>query len=282
MSPTEQKWFVENEDKQLEYRYAINDELFTTKSTHQDIKVVDTKAYGRMLIIDDFTMLTETDEFVYHEMISHIPVLFHRNPEKVAVIGGGDGGTVTELVKHDVVKEITLCEIDDKVVSTSKTYFPNLTKGLDDPRVTVKIGDGIGYVSNLNQEVDLIIVDSTDPIGPGEGLFTADFYRNVSRALRPGGMLVAQSESPWGAKEFVLRIANNIRSGFKVLKPYIAPIPTYPRGLWSWTLACQSEQDLVFHEERFLAIADSLRYLSRVNAQNPFDLPPFYRNKLEL
>ena len=193
------EWFVENENDEIKYAYAINETLFHTKSEFQDIKVVDTKAYGRMLIIDQFVMLTEEDEFVYHEMLAHIPALYHPNPRKIAIIGGGDGGTVRELLKHPSVEEIVLCEIDAEVVNVCKKFFPTVSARIDDPRVELFIGDGIDFVSKQKNAFDMVLIDSTDPIGPGEGLFTSTFYKNVATALWLG-LAAAQTESPWGRK----------------------------------------------------------------------------------
>ena len=276
-------WFKEIENGELEYGYAFQDKLFEDQSKFQDIKVIDTLAYGKMLILDDFVMLTESDEFVYHELISHIPVCFHKNPEKVVVIGGGDGGTVRELVKHESVKEVVLCEIDGMVVDVCKKYFPAVAGRLDHPKVKVIVGDGIDYVRGLEDEVDLMIIDSTDPVGPGEGLFTGEFYRSVSRALKADGLMVAQSESPWAEAKFLNRIHNNIRSGFDHVRPYIASVPTYPRGLWSWTLGSHSPIDVgQFNFERFAKVEQDLNYLTQSMIQACFQLPKFYRNKLNI
>ena len=272
-------WFIERDENRLSFGYAVNQRIYCESSSYQKIEVVETKAYGKMLIIDDFVMLTEADEFVYHEMISHVPIYFHKNPERVLIIGGGDGGTVREVAKYSCVKKITLCEIDSMVVEVSQKYFPDLTKSLDDPRVNVKIGDGVAYVESLTQEYDLIIIDSTDPIGPGEGLFTQNFYSHVARALRPGGMMVAQTESPWYDKKMLQKIYQNISQNFSHTKPYIGSIPTYPRGLWSWTLASQDSLEQG-NEDRFSTVKKDLKYLTPDLVKGIFHLPAFYHHKI--
>lgn len=275
-------WFIEKEKEELIFGYAFNKQLYQGKSDYQEIKVIDTKAYGKMLVIDDFVMLTETDEFVYHEMISHIPICYHRGPESVLVIGGGDGGTVREILKHQDIKRVVLCEIDRLVVDVSKKYFPNLASSLSHPKVEVKIADGIQYISQCVEEFDIIIVDSTDPIGPGESLFTKEFYQSVSRALKPEGHMVLQSESPWYDKEILSKIYRNVAGAFPVLKPYVGSVATYPRGLWSWTMASQKGTN--FQQcslDRFMIIKDSLKYLTASQLQNVFDIPPFYKDKLQ-
>lgn len=274
-------WFTELDGDRLSFGFGINKVLYTNESEFQTVKVVETKTYGNMLVLDDFVMTTDKDEFVYHEMIAHVPMSLHENPKRIVVIGGGDGGTVRELAKYDCVEEIILCEIDKMVVDVSIEYFPKIASALDHKKVNVKIGDGIAFMKELENEVDIIIVDSTDPIGPGEGLFTGEFYKSVKRALRPNGIMVAQSESPWYEKDILKRIHNNISQGFSVIKPYVGSIPTYPRGLWSWTLACNFDIDTSNpNRERFEKAAEGLHYLTANRISHAFELPPFYARKL--
>ena len=275
-------WFVEKENKELTFGYALTKKLYTGMSEYQKIDVFETKAYGRMLAIDDVVMLTDTDEFVYHEMISHVPVCYHHQPESVLVIGGGDGGTVRELIKYQEIKEIVLCEIDQLVIDVSKKFFPKLASSLSHPKVDVKVADGIKYISQCVNKFDIIIVDSTDPIGPGEVLFTSEFYKSVRRALKPRGHMVLQSESPWYSKDILSKIYSNVAQAFPVLKPYVGSVPTYPRGLWSWTMASVQEESFEqCYSNRFKSIQDSLNYLTCCRLKNIFDIPPFYKKKLE-
>jgi len=276
-------WFTEQEQDHIRVSWKADEVLFRGQSEYQTVEVINTKAYGRMLILDGCVMITEADEFVYHEMISHIPAVIHKDPKVVVVIGGGDGGTVRELLKHKSIERIVLCEIDGMVVDACRKFFPEVACGLNDPRVEVKIGDGVAYMKELNQEIDIAIIDSTDPIGPGEGLFSGDFYKSVARAMRPGGVMVAQSESPWFTKEMLGRIHRNISAGFAHRKSYIGAIPTYPRGLWSWTMASNTAFDPAqFDQERFAAVAKGLKYLSPARVTSVFDLPPFYAEKIGL
>jgi len=275
-------WFTEEDSNAIRYGYKIKDVLFEGQSEFQKIVVLETEAYGKMLLIDGCVMLTEQDEFVYHEMISHIPACLHKDPKRVVVIGGGDGGTVRELLKHPGIEEIVLCEIDAMVVDECKKFFPGVACGLDDPRVKVKIGDGIAYMAEQTNSVDIAIIDSTDPIGPGEGLFTKAFYSSVAKALRPGGLMVAQSESPWYPPAILNRIHHNIGGGFENIMPYMGAVPTYPRGLWSWTLASNDKLNLKnFDETRFSEISQNLKYLTLGGVHGAFSLPPFYAAKLE-
>lgn len=278
-------WFDELEGESLKLSYKIKNVLFHDKSAFQSIKVVDTEAYGRMLLIDDLVMITEADEFVYHEMITHIPSFIHGAPKNVIVIGGGDGGVVRELLKHDSVENITLCEIDSMVVDVSKKFFPHVASGLEDSRVNVHFGDGIAYIKEQKESsVDLIIVDSTDPIGPGEVLFTKDFYYNVARVLSNDGIMACQSESPWYDDRIHQMIQGNIGSAFSFKKSYLGTVPTYPRGVWSWTLASQSclDPDKVT-EERLSKLEDfGLKYLNKKIFSASFALPNFFLDKIKV
>ncbi|MCB9229261.1 MAG: polyamine aminopropyltransferase [Deltaproteobacteria bacterium] len=276
-------WYTESYGDSLKYSFACKNVLFDEQSPYQRVQVFETQAYGRMLVIDECVMLTDDDEFVYHEMISHIPACYHKDPRVAVVIGGGDGGTVRELLKYPGIEKVVLCEIDKMVVDASRQFFPGVAGKLDDPRVDLRIGDGVAYIQELKNFADLIIVDSTDPVGPGEGLFTKAFYQSVRNALKPGGLMVAQSESPWDKPEFLRRIYDNIAGGFSYIRPYIAPVPTYPRGCWSWMLASGEElSDHAFQQERFETVREGCLYLTEASARSCFSLPAFYRRKLGL
>lgn len=276
-------WFQEEENG-IRYSYKITDVLYRKQSPFQLVEVVETEAYGRTLLIDGLVMVTDVDEFVYHELIAHIPALLHKNPKNAVVIGGGDGGTVRELLKHPSIEKITLCEIDEVVVNASKEFFPKIAGELGNKRVDVNIGDGLKYMAEHEpNSLDIVIVDSTDPVSCGEPLFSKAFYQSVARALKDDGIMVCQSESPWYKKEMLLKIHNNIRGGFDHLKPYIASIPTYPRGLWSFTLASKQPVSLdSFDIARFNEFKDSLNYLEEGVLKAVFQIPKFFRNKLEM
>jgi spermidine synthase len=274
-------WYTEQEAELIKLSFRTEKVLFSGQSEFQKIDVVETVPYGRLLTLDGCTMVSDHDEFVYHEMISHIPALIHKNPKRVLVIGGGDGGTVTELTKHAGIEEIILCEIDGMVVDLCKQYFPNVARGLNDKRVKVNIGDGIAFIKKMKGELDIVVVDSTDPIGPGEGLFSRDFYKSVAAALKPDGLMVAQSESPWFSKEILGRIQNNILGGFTHKKSYVGAIPTYPRGLWSWTVAANVPFDpREFDRARFNKVKSGLKYLTEGGITAAFEIPMFFREKI--
>lgn len=277
-------WYQENEKDHLRISYKMKNILFSGQSEFQSVDVIDTVAYGKMLLLDGLVMITDRDEFVYHEVIAHVPVLNHPNPKKVVVIGGGDGGTVRELLKHPEIEEIVLAEIDGMVVDVSRKFFPDVACGLDDKRVKVKIGDGVAYMQDHKPgDLDIVIVDSTDPIGPGEGLFSGDFYRSVQKALKPDGIMICQSESIWFEAPILQRIFRNVSAGFKYIKPFAGPVPTYPRGTWSWTMASNRPFDpKEFDRKRFERIKNGLQYMNEDLMTAGFAVPNFYKAKLGL
>lgn len=233
--------------------------------------VVETLQYGNMLVLDGCVMTTDKDEFVYHEMLAHVPLHTHPNPKKVLVVGGGDGGIIREVIKHPSVERAVLAEIDGRVIEVSKTYFPHIASALSDPRVDVQVTDGIVHVEQHPGEYDVILVDSTDPIGPAVGLFSKAFYQSVHRALKPDGIFAAQTESPFANKELITRIQQDVREIFPRTHLYLASIPTYPTGLWSFTIGSKQHDPLAVTESR----VEDTRYYTAAVHQAAFALPKF-------
>lgn len=272
-------WYTEKYDNILGLTFKIKDILHCEQSEFQKVEVVDTLAYGKMLLLDGLVMTTEKDEFFYHEMISHIPMLSHPNPERVLVVGGGDGGTVREVLKHPSVKEVVLCEIDGAVIEVSKKYLPSIAGKLDDPRVTINVEDAIEYMKRQNKNFDVILIDSTDPMGPGEGLFTEDFYTNVKNALKENGVMAAQSESPIMNQKELGLISNLLKKVFPIVKTYIAPVPTYPGSFWSWTFCSETVNPLdIKNETSAEEIEKQAKLYNREFHKSVFALPNFIRD----
>ncbi len=209
-------------------------DLFSDKSDFQEVDVFHSRAFGNVLTLDGLMMVTERDEFFYHEMIVHIPMLTHSNPENILVIGGGDGGTVRELLKHPSVKHIDMVEIDGMVIEASKKFFPTVALELNNPKVDVRVEDAIDFIKGKENIYDIVLIDSTDPIGPGEGLFNEGFYNNVKKALKKGGIVVPQTEGPFAQSENMKKTYTLLKKVFKNVAPYVGPMPTYPGGYWSW------------------------------------------------
>lgn len=229
-------WLKEMQLKNTAMTYKVKETLVRKKTEYQDLAIVDTEDFGRMLVLDGIIQTTIKDEFVYHEMITHIPLFTHPEPKKVLVVGGGDGGAIREILKHPSVTEAVLCEIDEDVVTQCKKYLPEISCALDDKRCRVFIGDGIKYVKEHKNEFDVIIVDSTDPFSIAEGLFGGDFYKDIYEALTEDGMFIAQTETPFFLPEVVKKVFNDSRRLFKITKLFMAAIPTYPGGYWSFTI----------------------------------------------
>ncbi len=225
-------WFSEISDIWPGIALSIEIEkiLFSQKSIFQQIDLFETKYHGRMLVLDGIIQLTDFDEFAYQEMLVHIPMVAHPFPEKVLVIGGGDGGVLREVAKHDTVLSIDICEIDEKVIQVSKNFLPGMSIGFDDPRVSIHIADGSEFVQHHPATYDVIIVDSSDPVGPGEILFEKKFYDHSRGALKKNGILSVQAESFFLHPDKVKKIVRNIKDLFLYHGYAYSLIPTFTGG----------------------------------------------------
>ncbi|MDA8205984.1 MAG: polyamine aminopropyltransferase [Thermaerobacter sp.] len=229
-------WFTEYQTDSLSLGLRIHSVLQSKTTGFQELLVVETETYGRLLALDGAVQTTARDEYVYHEMITHVPLFMLDAHKKVAVIGGGDGGAIREILKHPTVEEAHLVEIDAEVVDTARQYFPEISVALGDPRAHVHYADGIEWVKNA-RDLDVIIVDSTDPVGAAQGLFQAQFYQTIAGALTQDGILVAQSESPFLHQDLIRQMRDGMRTAFSEVRLYCAAIPTYPSGFWSFLMA---------------------------------------------
>jgi len=230
-------WFTEEWLPGLKLSVRVTAIVFNKKTKFQDLCIYDTEQLGRILTLDNVIQTTEIDEYIYHESLVHVPLFAHPSPERVLIVGGGDGGSLREALKHPSVREVTVVDIDGDVIEASKAYLPALNSGFSDPRAKVIVGDGPAFVDKARSEYDAVIVDSTDPIGPGQALFTEEFYSSIKRALRPGGLFAAQTESPILMPAVVRDIFRRIGRVFPVARVFTAPVPTYPGGLWSFACA---------------------------------------------
>lgn len=233
-------WFSEPHTPHVQFRIRIDRQLYTGHSKFQRIDVFESPEFGRFLTLDGFMMCTEKDEFIYHEMMTHVALAVHPHVRNVLLIGGGDGGVVRELVRYPEIAQIHMVEIDEQVVQVCREYLP-FTAGhwLDDARVTLFYEDGLKFIRRYENAYDLIIVDSTDPFGPGEGLFTKEFYGNCYNALKEDGLMVNQHESPFYEEDAVAmqRAHKRIVQSFPISRVYQAHIPTYPSGHWLFGFA---------------------------------------------
>lgn len=269
-------WFTELQNENLTIGLRIRHTIHSEKTEYQHLDVVETVQYGRMLVLDGCIMTTDKDEFVYHEMLAHVPMHTHPEPKRVLVVGGGDGGVIREVIKHPSVEKAVLAEIDGRVVEVSKQYFPQIASGFSDPRVEVQITDGIKYVEEHPNEFDVILVDSTDPVGPAVGLFSKPFYEAVHRALKEDGVFAAQTESPFINQDLIRGVYQSVRSVFPQTHLYLAYVPTYPTGMWSFTLGTKRHDPLAVTTAR---VRDTKYYSAEVH-RAAFVLPPFVQELL--
>ena len=239
-------WFSEFHTPDVKHSIRVSRQLYSKQSDYQRIDIFETPEFGRVLTLDGNVMLTERDEFIYDEMIVHVPMAVHKEAKDILVIGAGDGGVVRELTRYQEIEQIDLVEIDELVVEVCKKYLPQTACRFDDPRVHIHYEDGLKFVRTCEDEYDLIIVDSTDPFGPGEGLFTREFYGNCYKALKEDGIMVNQHESPFYDEDATAcqRAHKRIVESFPISKVYQAHIPTYPSGHWLFGFASKKYHPL--------------------------------------
>ena len=245
-------WFSEKHTENVEFSIRSDKQLFSEESPFQRIDIFESVDFGRFLTLDGYMMLTEKDEFIYHEMIVHPAMAVGVDIKDVLVIGAGDGGVARELTRYETIKKIDVVEIDEMVVTVCKQYLPQTACGFDDPRVNLIYQDGLKYIRRCDNQYDLIIVDSTDPFGPGEGLFTKEFYGNCFKALREDGIMVNQHESPFYENDAIAmqRAHKRIVKSFPISRVYQAHIPTYPSGHWLFGFASKKYHPVGDLDER--------------------------------
>ncbi len=257
--------------------------LFSGKSKYQQLDIVETLEFGRMMLLYGLVMVTECDEFIYHDMIVHPALFTHPKPKKVLVIGGGDGGSIREIMKHPEVKLAVLCEIDGLVIEKSIELLPSIAAEIDgsNPRVKLHIDDGLAYIRDHQNEFDIILVDSTDPIGPAVGLFEKSFYQLVFSALKNDGIMIAQSESPFYHAEVQKAMYQNLHAVFPIVEMYQAFIPTYPSGFWSFAFASKKYHPITdFDHDRAVKREFHTRYYNEDIHLGAFMLPTFARENI--
>lgn len=274
-----ESWFTERQTEHLQLSLRVRQTLREEQTPFQRLGVFETYQYGRMLVLDGAIQTTQEDEFIYHEMITHVPLTTHPSPRQVLVVGGGDGGTVREALKHSEVERVRLVEIDERVVAVARSFLPGLSGALDDPRVEVIIADGVEHVQGARGVYDVIVVDSTDPVGPGVKLFQPEFYRGVRDALAPEGLFVAQTKSPHLDRPFIRQVLGAIRPLFPITLLYTAAIPTYPSGLWSFAIGSKAHHPLAFDEKRGERL--ETRYYTPEIHRAAFVLPRQIRQELQ-
>ncbi|QRM35957.1 polyamine aminopropyltransferase [Microvirga sp. VF16] len=273
-------WFHEKLYEHHAQRLSIDTTLYHWRTEFQDVLIFENAIFGKVLVLDGVVQLTELDNHIYHEMIAHVPMAAHGSARHVLIIGGGDGGTLKEVLKHPV-ERVTLVELDGEVIDLSRRYLPKVSDGaFADPRANVLVMDGTRYIAETQEKFDVIIIDSTDPIGPGEPLFTAAFYRACRTRLRPGGMIVVQSGAPFFQPKELETVCGRLAASFAGVRPYLAPVPTYAGGMLALVAAGESRDALrppvKVLRERFEQLQGQTRYYTPEVHRAAFTLAPSF------
>lgn len=266
--------------------YEAEEIYFDSATEHQRLVVFKNPKYGRMMMLDGVTQTTEADEFIYHEMLSHVPILAHGSAKKVLIIGGGDGGMLREVLRHSSLEKCTMVEIDSSVVELSKEHLPNHSQGaFDDPRTNLVFDDGAAFVRELDDTYDVMIVDSTDPIGPGEVLFQDTFYANARKCLNPDGIIVTQNGVPFLQADELRNSLSHLKRFFADVSCYLATVPTYIGGPMAFGWASNSPShrsvNVATLSERFAVSEIQTRYYTPEIHKAAFALPPYISDLAE-
>lgn len=279
--------FNEYYSNQTGLTVGIDEVLFSEETSYQKVEIYKTDTWGNMLVLDGMVMLSEKDEFVYHEMLTHVGLFSHPNPNRVLIIGGGDGGTAREAMRHRSVEQVDIVEIDEAVVRASKRFLPGVGDW-HNPKLNVLIENGIEFVKNIDEPYDVIIIDSSDPIGPAAGLFEDEFIHACYEGLTDDGILTGQTESPW-VKDYhpsMEKVVSALDDIYETSGMYLAYIPLYPAGMWSFSFASKGIEPLsdevaerVF--EGMKQIDGSMKYYNADIHQSCFALPNFVADIIE-
>lgn len=266
-------WFTEKQTPVFGITAKVRETLVREQTEFQDLAIIDTEEFGRMLVLDDMVMTTVKDEFVYHEMVAHPALFTHPNPKHVLVVGGGDGGVIREIMKHPKVEKAVLVDIDGKVIEYSKKFLPEIAGELDNPRVEVQVNDGYMHIIESKNKYDVIMVDSTEPVGPAAPLFERGFYQGISEALKEDGIFVAQTDNPWFKADLIRKVNKDVKEIFPIVRVYTANIPTYPSGMWTFTMGSKTYDPLEVDETQIPEM-DTKYYSPRLH-KAAFVLPKF-------
>jgi spermidine synthase len=273
-------WFQEKLYEHYAQILSIDNILHQGRTGFQEVMIFENAVFGKVLVLDGVVQLTERDNHIYHEMIAHVPLTAHGSARDVLIIGGGDGGTLKEVLKHPV-ERATMIELDGEVIDLSRHHLPAVSDGaFDDPRANVLVMDGTRYIEQTREKFDVIIIDSTDPMGPGEPLFTADFYRACRSRLRPGGMIAVQSGAPFFQPKELEMVCGRLAESFAGVRPYLAPVPTYAGGMLALVAAGESRDALrppcKVLRENFAPLQGRTRYYTPEVHRASFTLAPSF------
>ncbi len=275
-------WFLERHTPDAGLALKVREHIHTRRSRFQLIEVFDTFEYGRVLTLDRLIMVSERDESAYHEMLTHVPMMIHPSPRRVLVIGGGDGGVLRELVKHDCLQRAVQVEIDREVVEVCREYLPSIASAFDHPKVELVIEDAIRYIKGVEERFDVVIVDSTDPVGPAVDLFGEAFYRDVFAALSSEGIVTCQIGAPIYDLDQIVRMHGRLQGIFTEAALFLTHIPTYPSGVWTLGIASKGlSLSAQPSDVRYSTLRDRLNYYNSDIHRSSFTLPEFLHRALK-
>jgi len=282
----EDRWVEETLHRGFRVRLTADRVLFDSETEHQRLIIFENADFGRVMMLDQIVQLTTKDEFIYHEMMSHVPLFAHGKARKALIVGGGDGGVLRECLRHPELKEVTLCEIDRGVIDLCRQHFPEVSAGAyDNPRTRIVIADGTRFVAETEDRFDVIMIDSTDPVGPGAVLFTREFYADCKRCLTPGGILVTQNGVPFFQPDELGNTAGRLRSLFADTAFYLAAVPTYYGGFmafgWGSDSAAPRQAAAADIARRWQAAAIDTKYYTPELHLGCFALPRFVRRLMD-
>ena len=265
----EQNYYREITPSGFGIAIKIKEVVFSTQSKYQKVEVLDTdSSLGKILTLNDLMFVTEGDAYHYNEMITHLPLLSHKNPKNVLIIGGGTGAATKEILKHQSVEHVVVVDIDEVVVNTCKQYLPEIASCLDDERVNVEIIDAFDYIKQTNIKFDVILITSPDPLGPGVGEYTSEVYHNLKRVLNEDGIIVMQSESPVANIQKSQKLYESLLKNFKIVRTYTSPVPTYPGSCWAWVFCSDSVNPLDnYDEQRYENVVKNCKLFNKKYAE---------------
>ena len=270
-------WLTEYSTDNLKLSMRVKDILHSEKTPYQELLIADTHQYGHVLMLDGAFQLTERDEFTYSEMMAHVPLCAHDNPENVLIIGGGDGAIMREVLRHECVKKCTLIDIDERVIESSKKYLPFASCSFSDSRADVKCMDAMKYIRETSERYDVVIIDSTDPVDFAAGLFQSGFYADVKRVMNPNAFLSELTESPFTDTKLMCQAIREMRKVFPLVRMYWGVVPTYPSGMWTYGLSCMNENAKPSEPVRNVK---GTRYYTNEIHKASFILPPFLEDMI--
>ena len=269
-------WLSEFSSDNLKLSMRVKNFLHSEKTEYQELLIADTYEYGRVLMLDGAYQLTERDEFTYSEMMAHVPLCAHRNPEKVLIIGGGDGAIMREVLKHDCVKQCTLIDIDKRVKECSQKFLPFAGDSFNNPRADFKCMDAMKFIKETDERFDVVIIDSTDPVDFAAGLFQSPFYADVKKIMNDDAMLSELTESPFIDKKLMCQAIDEMRKIFPIVKMYWGVVPTYPSGMWTYGLSSMKDDPSVPVRD----VKNTKWYTNEIH-KNSFVLPPFLEDLIK-